>query len=149
RYLRNPFLFVQMEDAVDRILLAADDEEKVLVFGDRDADGVTSTVLMVESLREAGIEAAWRVPLAREAYGLSIAAVEEFAAVGGTLILTVDCGISNHAEIKRAAELGVDVIVADHHRLQAGDPPPALAVIDPKLPDSGYPFRDLAGCGVV
>jgi single-stranded-DNA-specific exonuclease len=149
RYLRNPFLFVQMEDAVDRILLAADDGEKVLVFGDRDADGVTSTVLMVESLREAGIEAVWRVPLAREAYGLSVAVVEEFAAAGGTLILTVDCGISNHAEIERAAELGVDVIVADHHRLQAGDPPPALAVIDPKLPDSGYPFRDLAGCGVV
>jgi single-stranded-DNA-specific exonuclease len=149
RYLRNPFLFVQMEDAVDRILMAADEGEKVLVFGDRDTDGVTSTVLMVESLREAGIEAGWRVPLAREAYGLSMAAVEEFAADGGTLILTVDCGISNHAEIERAAELGVDVIVADHHRLQAGDPPPALAVIDPKLPDSGYPFRDLAGCGVV
>ncbi|MGA2548431.1 MAG: single-stranded-DNA-specific exonuclease RecJ [Rectinemataceae bacterium] len=149
RYLRNPFLFSQMEDAVDRIFLAADEGEKVLVFGDRDTDGVTSTVLMVEALLEAGIEASWRVPLAREAYGLSIAAVEEFAAAGGTLIITVDCGISNRAEIERAATLGVDVIVADHHRLQAGDPPPALAVIDPKLPDSGYPFRDLAGCGVV
>ena len=149
RYLRNPFLFSQMEDAVDRILLAADEGEKVLVFGDRDTDGVTSTVLMVESLREAGIEAAWHVPLDREPYGLSISAVESFAASGGTLIITVDCGISNHAEVERAAELGVDVIVADHHRLQTGDPPPALAVIDPKLPDSGYPFRDLAGCGVV
>ncbi len=149
RYLRNPFLFAQMEDAVDRILLAADEAEKVLVFGDRDTDGVTSTALMVESLRELGIEASWRVPLAREAYGLSIAAVEEFAGQGGTLIVTVDCGISNHAEIDRAAELGVDVIVADHHKLQSGDPPAALAVIDPKLPDSGYPFRDLAGCGVV
>ncbi len=149
RYLRDPFLFSQMEDAVDRILLAADEGEKVLVFGDRDTDGVTSTVVMVEALREAGIEATWRVPLSREAYGLSIAAVEEFAASGGTLIVTVDCGISNHAEIERASELGIDVIVTDHHRLQAGDPPPALAVIDPKLPDSGYPFRDLAGCGVV
>jgi single-stranded-DNA-specific exonuclease len=149
RYLRNPFLFSQMEDAVDRIFLAADEGEKVLVFGDRDTDGVTSTVLMIETLLDAGIEASWRVPLAREAYGLSITAVEEFAAAGGTLIITVDCGISNHAEIERAASLGIDVIVADHHRLQAGDPPPALAVIDPKLPDSGYPFRDLAGCGVV
>jgi single-stranded-DNA-specific exonuclease len=149
RYLRNPFLFAQMEDAVDRILLAADEGEKVLVFGDRDTDGATSTALMVEALGELGIEAAWRVPLANEPYGLSLAAVEAFASAGGTLIVTVDCGISNHAEIDRAAELGIDVIVADHHRLQSGDPPAALAVIDPKLPDSGYPFRDLAGCGVV
>jgi single-stranded-DNA-specific exonuclease len=149
RYLRNPFLFAQMEDAVDRILLASDEAEKVLVFGDRDTDGVTSTALMVEALRELGIDAAWRVPLAHEAYGLSVAAVEEFAGQGGKLIVTVDCGISNHAEIDRASALGVDVIVADHHRLQAGDPPAALAVIDPKLTDSGYPFRDLAGCGVV
>jgi single-stranded-DNA-specific exonuclease len=149
RYLRNPFLFEQMEDAVDRVLLAVDEGEKVLVFGDRDTDGVTSTVLMVEALRGLGIETSWRVPMASEAYGLSIAAVEEFAAAGGTLIVTVDCGISNHIEIERAAELGIDVIVVDHHRLQAGDPPEALAVLDPKVPDSGYPFRDLAGCGVV
>jgi single-stranded-DNA-specific exonuclease len=149
RYLRNPFLFAQMEDAVDRILLAADEGEKVLVFGDRDTDGVTATALMVEALGELGIEASWRVPTKSEPYGLTIAAVEAFAAEGGTLIITVDCGISNHAEVDRAAELGIDVIVADHHRLQAGDPPAALAVIDPKLPDSGYPFRDLAGCGVV
>jgi len=149
RYLRNPFLFAEMEDAVDRILLAADEEEKVLVFGDRDTDGVTSTVLMVEALRGAGIEASWKVPLAKEAYGLSIAAVDEFAAAGGTLIITVDCGISNHDEVDHASGLGIDVIVVDHHRLQAGEPPEALAVIDPKLVDSGYPFRDLAGCGVV
>lgn len=148
RYLRNPFLFEQMEDAVDRILLAADEKEKVLVFGDRDADGVTSTVLAVQALEELGLEVSWRVPKANEPYGLSIAAVEAFASAGGTLILTVDCGISNHAEVRRAAELGVDVIVTDHHRLQADQPPEALAVIDPKLPDSGYPFRDLAGCGV-
>jgi len=149
RYLRNPFLFAQMEDAVDRILLAADEGEKVLVFGDRDTDGVTATALMVESLRDLGIEASWRVPTKNEPYGLTAKAVEGFAEAGGTLIVTVDCGISNHAEIDRAGDLGIDVIVADHHRLQAGEPPAALAVLDPKLPDSGYPFRDLAGCGVV
>ncbi len=149
RYLHNPFMFNQMEDAVDRILLAADEGEKVLVFGDRDADGVTSTLLMVEALIEIGIDASWRVPVASEPYGLSIQAVESFAAEGGTLIITVDCGISNHAEVDRAAELYVDVLILDHHRLQTGEPPAAVAVINPKLPDSGYPFRDLAGCGVV
>jgi single-stranded-DNA-specific exonuclease len=148
RYLRNPFLFEQMEDAVDRILLAADEGEKVLVFGDRDTDGVASTVLMLEALASAGIQAEWRIPLGNEPYGLSIAAVEEFARRGGTLIITVDCGISNHAEVDRAAELGIDVIITDHHRLQTGDPPAALAVIDPKIPATNYPFRDLAGCGV-
>ncbi len=148
RYLHNPFLFEQMEDAVDRILLAADEGEKVLVFGDRDADGMTATALAVRALRDLGIEASWRVPRADEPYGLTIAAVEAFAADEGKLILTVDCGISNHAEVARAAELGVDVIVTDHHLLRADSPPEALAVIDPKLPGCAYPFRDLAGCGV-
>lgn len=148
RYLHNPFLFKDMEDAVDRILLARDEGERALVFGDRDADGVTSTVLLVEVLAELGIEVSWQVPAENEAYGLSLEAVEKFAAAGGTLILTVDCGISNHAEVDRAGELGVDVIILDHHLLKAAEAPAALALIDPKLENSGYPFRDLAGCGV-
>ena len=148
RFLHNPFLFEAMEDAVDRILLAADEGEKVMVFGDSDTDGVTATTLMVEALASAGIEASWRVPRGEEPYGLSIQAVEAFAAAGGTLIVTVDCGISNHAEVERAAELGVDVIVCDHHKLQSPEPPAAVAVIDPKIEGCGYPFRDLAGAGV-
>lgn len=148
RYLHNPFLFEAMEDAVDRILLAADEGEKVMVFGDSDTDGVTATTLMVEALASAKIEATWRVPCGEEPYGLSIQAVEEFAAAGGSLIITVDCGISNHAEVERAAELGVDVIICDHHKLQSPEPPAALAVIDPKIEGCGYPFRDLAGAGV-
>ncbi len=148
RFLRNPFLFDGMEDAVDRILTAVDEEEKVLVFGDRDADGVTSTALMVEALRSLGIDASYRLPSEDEKYGLSRRAIDEFAAVFGSLIVTVDCGISNHAEIAYATSLGVDVIVLDHHVLQAEEAPPALAVINPKLASSGYPFRDLSGCGV-
>jgi len=148
RHLHNPFLFEAMEDAVDRILLAADEGEKVMVFGDSDTDGVTATTLMVEALASAGIEATWRVPRGEEPYGLSVQAVEAFAAAGGTLIVTVDCGISNHAEVDRAAELGVDVIVCDHHKLQSPEPPAAVAVIDPKIEGCGYPFRDLAGAGV-
>ena len=148
RFLRNPFLFSQMEDAVDRILLAADEEEKVLVFGDRDADGVSATTLMVEALAGIGLEAAYRLPKEDEKYGLSRAAIDEFAAEYGSLVITVDCGISNHAEVEYAREKGIDVIIVDHHVLQSGLPPRALAVIDPKLTDSGYPFRDLSGCGV-
>ncbi|MBN2875338.1 MAG: DHH family phosphoesterase, partial [Spirochaetales bacterium] len=147
RFLRNAFLFSQMEDAVDRILLAADEEEKVLVFGDRDADGVTATTLMVEALVALGIDARYRLPNEDEKYGLSRLAVDEFAADYGSLIITVDCGISNHAEVDYASERGIDVIIVDHHVLQAEAPPRALAIINPKLADSGYPFRDLSGCG--
>ncbi|TXT44177.1 MAG: single-stranded-DNA-specific exonuclease, partial [Spirochaetes bacterium] len=148
RFLRNPFLFVAMEDAVDRLSLAAEEGEKVLVFGDSDTDGVTATSLMVEALRSFGIEAGWRVPSGEEPYGLSIEAVERFAGEGGSLIVTVDCGISNHEEVEKAAELGIDVIICDHHKLQVEKPPAAVAVIDPKVEGCGYPFRDLAGAGV-
>ncbi|PKL25120.1 MAG: single-stranded-DNA-specific exonuclease RecJ [Spirochaetae bacterium HGW-Spirochaetae-3] len=148
RFLRNPFLFASMEDAVDRILLAADEEEKVMVFGDRDADGVSATTLMMEALSALGIDARYRLPDEDEKYGLSRAAIDEFAVDYGSLVITVDCGISNHAEVAYAKEKGIDVIIVDHHVLQADAPPAALAVVDPKLEDSGYPFRDLSGCGV-
>lgn len=146
--LHNPFLFAQMEDAVDRILLAAEEQEKVRVFGDRDVDGITSTVLMKKVLDEVGIDASWALPAGDEPYGLSRAAVSKFAEEGGTLLITVDCGISNAPEIGYAGELGVDSIVVDHHIPQE-ILPPATAIIDPKIEGAGYPFRDLAGCGVV
>ncbi len=148
RWLHNPFLFEGMEDAVDRIINAIDDKEKVLIFGDRDADGVTSTTLLVEAFTEFGLEVSWRLPGKLDPYGLSITAIDEFAAEGGTLIVTVDCGISNHREVDHAAELGIDVIIVDHHLLKAEAPPAAVAVINPKLEGTAYPFRDLAGCGV-
>ncbi len=147
RHLRNPFELPGMEDAVDRILAAKEEGEKVLVFGDRDVDGITSTTVMTRLLAGLGIDVRWRVPVGDEAYGLSVAAVEEFAADYGTLIITVDCGISNIEEVDRAAELGVDVVVVDHHNPQA-ELPRAAAIVNPKLPYSSYPFRDLAGCGV-
>ncbi|MDR1863418.1 MAG: single-stranded-DNA-specific exonuclease RecJ [Treponema sp.] len=147
RYLRNPFLLPGMEDAVDRISAAKEEGEKVLVFGDRDVDGITSIALAAGFLRGQNMDVSWQLPMGDETYGLSVKAVEEFAAAGGTLIITVDCGISNIPEIKRAAELGVDVIVTDHHNPQE-ELPPALAIVNPKLKDSLYPFRDLAGCGV-
>ena len=148
RFLHNPFLFNQMEDAVDRILDAAEEQEKVLVFGDRDVDGITSTTLLYEYLKDLGIEVSWKVPSGDEQYGLSVKTVEDFAASYGTLIITVDCGIRNNAEISRAAELGIDVIVLDHHEPPEEIPSPAI-IIDPKTEDSGYPFSGISGCAVV
>lgn len=147
RHLRNPFLIPGMEDAVDRILAAVDEGEKVLVFGDRDVDGITSTTILTETLLAMDLDVSWKVPIGDEPYGLTVTAVEDFAAAYGTLIITVDCGISNVEEIDRAAELGIDVVVVDHHNPPA-ELPRATAIVNPKLADSGYTFRDLAGCGV-
>jgi single-stranded-DNA-specific exonuclease len=146
--LRNPFAIDGMEDAVERILAAKEEGEKVLIFGDSDVDGITGTVLITEYLESLGMDVAWRIPTGDESYGLSLDAVEEFAANDGTLIITVDCGISRFLEIKRAAELSIDVIVTDHHEPQ-DELPQALVIINPKLKNSTYPFRDLSGCGVV
>ncbi|GHT63922.1 single-stranded-DNA-specific exonuclease RecJ [Spirochaetia bacterium] len=147
RYLRNPFELPGMEDAVDRILAAKEEGEKVMVFGDRDVDGVTGTTLITSYLTKLGMDVIWRIPLGDDPYGLSLKAVEEFAAAYGTLIITVDCGISNMTEIARANELGVDVIITDHHNPQ-DEIPAALCIVNPKLAGSTYPFRDLCGCGV-
>ena len=148
RYLHNPFLFKDMEDAVDRVLDAKEEGEKVLIFGDRDVDGITSTTLLYQALTDLGMDVTWRVPNGNDPYGLTIAAVDEHAANYGTLIITVDCGISCIAEIAHAAEKGIDVIVLDHHNPQ-DTLPAAVAIINPKMEDSGYPFCDLAGCAVV
>jgi single-stranded-DNA-specific exonuclease len=145
--LRNPFALDGMEDAVERILAAKEEGEKVLIFGDGDVDGITGTALLAGYLESIGMDATWRIPTGDESYGLSIEAVEDFAAKDGTLIITVDCGISRFGEVKRANELNIDVIVTDHHEPQ-DELPQALVIIDPKLRDSSYPFRGLAGCGV-
>jgi single-stranded-DNA-specific exonuclease len=147
RYLRNPYEMPGMEDAVERIFAAKEEGEKVLIFGDSDVDGITGTVLLNEFLASIGVDVSWRIPGGEDPHGLSLEAVEEFAAAYGTLIITVDCGISRLAEIKRATELNIDVIVTDHHEPQE-ELPEALVIINPKLKDSTYPFKDLSGCGV-
>ena len=147
RFLTRPFEFFQMEDAVDRILAAAEEGEKVLIFGDRDVDGITATAVLYEQLKRMKIDVSWRLPSGDDSYGLSMAAVEDFAKNYGTLLITVDCGISNYAEIQRAQELGISVIVTDHH-----NPPETLPaadiILNPKLSDSGYPFAEISGCSV-
>jgi single-stranded-DNA-specific exonuclease len=147
RHLRNPFELPGMEDAVDRILAAKEEGEKILIFGDRDTDGITGTVLLTSYLRGLDMDVSWQLPVGDEPYGLSIRAVEEFARASGTLIITVDCGISCIAEVEKANELGIDVIITDHHTPR-DTVPDALVIVNPKLADSACGFRDLAGCAV-
>ena len=94
RFQHSPFSFNSMEDAVDRILDAQEEKEKVLIFGDRDVDGVSATTVLYECLAGMGIDVQYRLPQGNDAYGLSIEAVDDFAGLGGTLIITVDCGYS-------------------------------------------------------
>jgi single-stranded-DNA-specific exonuclease len=148
RFQHSPFLFNHMEDAVDRIRSAVAEGERVLVFGDRDADGITALTLMVGALRQLGLEVDWRLPLGDDPYGLTNDAIDEFHKKDGTLILTVDCGISCRDEIAYAHTLGIDTLVLDHHKAPA-QLPDAAVIINPKVTDCGYPFKDLAGCGVV
>jgi single-stranded-DNA-specific exonuclease len=136
-----------MEAAVARIRAAVLAGEPILVHGDYDVDGVTSTFVMVSALRELGARVSHRIPhRTRDGYGLTTAAVEEAAARGIRLIITVDSGITAFEPIARARELGLDVVVTDHH--QPGDHLPECTVINPRQPECGYPFKSLAGVGV-
>lgn len=147
RFLHEPFLFSSMEDAVDRILDAKEEGEKVLIFGDKDVDGITSTAILYSYLKNIGMDVQWRLPVGEDSYGLSIQAIDDFAKDYGSLIITVDCGISNNKEIEYANSLGLDVIVTDHHN-PPDVLPDACVIIDPKIPDSGYPFQEISGAAV-
>lgn len=144
----DPFAFADMDEAVLRIQLAIDRGETIAVFGDYDADGVTATVLMVTYLREKGANVLYRLPMREEeGYGLHASMVEEIAQTGATLLVTVDNGISAVKEIAYANELGLDVVVTDHHQPQ-GDLPEAVAVVDPHREDCESEFKMYAGVGV-
>lgn len=148
RFLHNPFLLDEMADAVQRIQQAASEGERVHVFGDRDVDGVTSTVLMTEALRNLGLEATWQVPMGDEPYGITRAVVDGCLASDVTLLIAVDCGISSVDEIQYASDHGIDTIIVDHHNPQERIPP-AVALVNPKLADSSYPFDGLCACALV
>jgi len=146
--MHNPFLFKDMSRALRRIHAAVSNGELIQIFGDRDVDGITSTILLREVLEKIGAKLRWQIPVGEDDYGLTAEVIDGCAAEGCGLLITVDCGISNNDEIAKAAELGIDTIVLDHHN--PPEPlPAAFALIDPKCNDSGYPFRDLSGCGVV
>ena len=145
----DPFLFKGMDIAVDRILQAINSKEKILIYGDYDVDGITSTTVLKKYLQERGGIVNTYIPnRLNEGYGLNKEAIKKIKEMGTDLIITVDCGISGIEEVKYAKELGIEVIVTDHH--EVGEVlPDALAVIDAKRKDNTYPFNLLAGVGVV
>ncbi|NQU84046.1 MAG: single-stranded-DNA-specific exonuclease RecJ [Parcubacteria group bacterium] len=145
--IHDPFLLKDMKRAVDRIKKAIENKEKIVVYGDYDADGVCSSVILFEAIKRAGIEPDVFLPHREiDGYGLNMKRVEEFA-VENKLMITCDCGISNAKEVERANELGMDVIITDHHTVPE-NVPPAYAIIHPKHPREKYPWKDLAGAGV-
>lgn len=149
RDVRDPFLFSAMEKAMARIQQARENKEGVAIFGDYDADGVTSTAILKEALTNLGLEVLIYIPDKRsEGYGLNLKAVAEFKEKNVKLILTVDCGITGVAEVKKANELGIDTIVIDHHHVPE-IVPEAWVIINPQMTDCGYPEKFLAGVGVV
>ena len=134
--------------AVSRLKLARERGEKVLIHGDYDADGTTATALLLTFLRQWGLVVSYYIPNRKEdGYGLSEDGIQEGYKWGARLLVTVDCGISNAAEVDFAAKLGMDVIITDHH-LPPQALPKALAIVNPKRLDSSYPFSELAGVGL-
>jgi single-stranded-DNA-specific exonuclease len=144
----NPFLLPDILRAASRVYKAMLAQEKIAVYGDFDVDGVTATVILVEGLSKLGAEVITYIPdRVNEGHGLKISALEKLQARGARLVITVDCGVTDLAEVKQAQKMGLDMIITDHH-IPLGSLPRAIAVVDPKRKDSVYPYPDLAGAGV-
>ena len=145
----DPYKMLDMEIAVKRIIKAIENKEKVIIYGDYDVDGITSVTVLKSFLEGRGISVAEYIPnRLEEGYGLNKKAVKEIAEQKYTLMITVDCGISAIEEVEYANSLGIETIITDHHE-PGNELPKALAVIDAKRKDNTYPFRNLAGVGVV
>ena len=144
----NPYLMPDMSLAVDRIIKAIENQEKTMIYGDYDVDGITSITVLSKFLKERGLETGFYIPnRLDEGYGLNKKAIKKIADEGYKLIITVDCGISGTEEVEYAYELGMEVIITDHHE-PLEELPEAVAIIDCKRKDSKYPFGSLAGVGV-
>ena len=145
--LPSPFLFRDMQKAVDRVRKAVETGEKILVYGDYDVDGTAGTALLYLFFKLQGAEVSYYInDRFSEGYGLSDAGVGHAVGLNASLVITVDCGIKASREIELFAAENIEVIVCDHHEPE--ELPPALAILNPKVPDCGYPFRELCGCSV-
>lgn len=144
----DPFMFADMDVAVERINRAIDDGEKIMVYGDYDVDGITATTLLFSYLKEQGADVQYRLPTREgDGYGLHSAIIDEFAAAGISLVVTVDNGITAVDEVAYAATMGMDVVITDHHQPQ-GALPAAVAVVDPHRADCPSGCVNYAGVGV-
>ena len=145
----NPYEMPDMEIAVNRIIKAIDNKEKIIIYGDYDVDGITSVTVLKSFLEERGIKVTEYIPnRLNEGYGLNKKAVKDIVEAGNELMITVDCGISAVEEVEYANELGIEIIITDHHE-PGNTLPSALAVVDAKRKDNKYLCRNLAGVGVV
>lgn len=146
--LNDPFLLPDIEKAVARISDALLSGERIAIYGDFDADGITATAVLTEGISSLGGQVIPYIPhRVEEGYGLNLTALERLRKEGVSLVVTVDCGISNAPEVATAQSMGLDIVVTDHHTVPS-QMPQAIAVVDPKRADSRYPFPKLAGVGV-
>lgn len=145
----DPFLLSEMDKAVERLVLARQKQEKIVIYGDYDIDGLSATALLLDAFHSFGFQHldAFIPNRFVEGYGMTIGAVDKVRDMGAQLVVTVDCGSLCHTEIAYAADLGIDTVVTDHHNI-APTRPPAVATVNPKYADHEYPFRDLCGAGV-
>ncbi len=144
--LFNPFLLDDCYKAVVRIKEAVEKQEQILIYADRDVDGITSLVILFNTIKTLGGIVSWYIP-SDEGYGISKDILDKYNKTGIKLVISVDCGISSVDEVEYANNLGMQVIITDHH----APPeilPNAYAIVDPKKPSCNYPFKELAGCGV-
>ena len=145
----DPFLMPDMEIAINRLLKAIENNQKIIIYGDYDADGITSTTVLKLFLEERGMDVSTYIPnRLNEGYGLNKGAIKKIYDDGFRLMVTVDCGISGIEEVEYANSLGIEMIITDHHE-PAESLPNAIAVVDAKRKDNEYPFNQLAGVGVV
>ena len=146
--LHSPFLMKDMKKGVARLLKAIHDQEKIVIYGDYDADGITSVVILLKFIKEATPFIDYYIPdRVQEGYGLKIPAIDKFKKDNVSLIITVDCGISDIEQIAYAQSIGIDTIVLDHHEISGGLPA-AVASINPNREDCDFPFKGLAGVGI-
>lgn len=146
-HLSDPLDLPDMEQGVTRTIEAIQAREKICLYGDYDADGVTSVALLVNFFRHIGIVPETYIPERHEGYGLNLPAIKRFSEQGVSLLICLDCGSSNVKEVEEATRHGIDVVIIDHHEVPEHCPS-AEALINPKRPDSRFPTRDLAACGV-